>query len=382
MGGGEAPLLLPPTKRGASCARTLLAALEDTQLRPEVIHIVGVGDAELSLDFDALSQGLPPGARVVLIGPHARRGAPCEELLGPVERSGLKVSVFPQTYQRYMVVCPKAEAPQFVALFHPGLDIHFFTWYPCLKYWTDGRIPTMVTAYKRPAGMGETPELVQTLLEALVGGGGGAGLWVIEIDNPYNMEEGSFNAGYFMLLGSQGELPTRADEMYFPVYQALRKKGYPFAPRVGYLDVSSDAPISASNASLLAAVAEGALRAAKAGKDGCDDGTARDFARSVLDSTIGPGAGEVWASSSWRRSACANCGEGHDDAAWHRSVCPAVGATELCAGDAVELAHLHRDEFNGRQGTLVRFNQEKTRWIVRMDDKEALFKAVNLVRRT
>ncbi|CAK0816932.1 unnamed protein product, partial [Prorocentrum cordatum] len=66
---GVCPMLRPPSARGASCARTLLAALEDVKLRPQVIHVGGVSEAELSMDFDVLAEGLPDGARIYLIGP-------------------------------------------------------------------------------------------------------------------------------------------------------------------------------------------------------------------------------------------------------------------------------------------------------------------------
>ncbi|CAE7337316.1 sucB, partial [Symbiodinium necroappetens] len=177
-----ADFLLPKTVRGASCAATVRAALDDIGLRPEVVHFVGVGDAERSLDFEVLSKGLPPGARVVLVGPHAAgaRMEPKEELRGPVSVAGLQVSVFPQTYQRFLIHAQELEAPQLVVLFHPGLDVHYFTWYPCLRHWAETRVPVLLTAYRVPGGLGETPQTVQTFLETLVGTGGGAGLWVIE----------------------------------------------------------------------------------------------------------------------------------------------------------------------------------------------------------
>ncbi|CAJ1431582.1 unnamed protein product [Effrenium voratum] len=59
-------LMLPRSARGSSCAATIKAALEDTQLRPEVLHIVGAGDAERSMDFEVLASALPAKARVVL----------------------------------------------------------------------------------------------------------------------------------------------------------------------------------------------------------------------------------------------------------------------------------------------------------------------------
>eukprot|EP00439_Symbiodinium_sp_Y106_P007278 s9070_g1.t1 len=56
-----------------------------------------------------------------------------QELRGPVSVAGLQVSVFPQTYQRFLIHAQELEAPQLVVLFHPGLDVHYFTWYPCLR---------------------------------------------------------------------------------------------------------------------------------------------------------------------------------------------------------------------------------------------------------
>ncbi|CAE6925965.1 unnamed protein product, partial [Symbiodinium sp. CCMP2456] len=108
------------------------------------------------------------------------------------------------------------------------------------------------------------PEEVQTFLETLVGTGGGAGLWVIEEENPHCIEDGAFNAGYFVTLGSQGALPVLAEEMYWPIFQALQKIGHPFAPRVGprwyfrgYLDLDDEpSQVSPENLSLLSAIAE------------------------------------------------------------------------------------------------------------------------------
>lgn len=371
----------PPTARGASCTNTILAALQDTQIRPEILHIVGASEAEFSINWALLAKGLPSGARIVLIGPHiiVKDGASREDLLGPAERFGLQISVFPQTYQRYMVVCHQAEAPQFVVLFHPGLDIHYFTWYPCLKFWVDSRIPVLITAYKRPQAMGETPALVKTFLETLVGAGGGAGMWVIEEENPHSADEGAFNAGYFVILGSEGTLPLRPEEMYFSLFQALHKEGYPFAPRVGYLDTEDDGQLlDVRNPRVMAAIAEGAIRGASVGVDACDDATAKTFAKTVLDSVLGYGSGETWQKLAFERAVCENCGEGYDDAEWHRSLCPAMSVLELKPGDHIRLANLHKEAYNGREGVLVHFNRQKHRWVVSMDGKEALFKAANI----
>jgi len=374
-------LLRAPTAKGLSCTRTLLAAFEDTQLRPEVLHIVGVSEAELSIDFDALAGGLAPGARVVLVGPDLA-GESDTQLLGPELRNGLSVYIFRQTYQRYMVQCHEAEAPNFVALFHPGLDIHYFSWYPCLRHWTMNRIPVLVTAYSMPDGIGEKPSTVKALLETLVGTGGGAGMWVIEEDNPANADDGCFNAAYFVVLGSQGELPVLPEELYFALFRGLQAVGHPFAPRVGYLDVGEEAMVSASSPRLLAAIAEGAMRGATVGEDGCDDATARDFAVTVLDQALGQGAGDVWRKAGVQRPRCENCGDGFDSERWHRSICPAVGKTPLRTGDQVRLAFLQRKEYNGREGTLQEFNKAKERWVVRMGEKDALFRAVNLEKMT
>ncbi|CAK8988109.1 Hypothetical protein SCF082_LOCUS1252, partial [Durusdinium trenchii] len=180
-----------------------------------------------------LSDALPSKARVVLVGPHGlgAAAAPKEELLGPYSCCDLEVCVFPHTYQRFMI--QEFEPPQLVVLFHPGLDVHYFTWYPCIRQWTEQKIPLLITAYRVPGGLGETPQTVRTFLECLVGTGGGQGLWVLEEENPHVAENGSFNAGYFVSLGSQGALPIQAEEMYWPLFQALGKIGHPFAPRVG-----------------------------------------------------------------------------------------------------------------------------------------------------
>jgi len=379
-------MLRKPTAKGLSCTKTLLAALEDTKLRPDVIHIVGVSEAEFSMDFALLATKLPAGARVVLIGPDMTK-AEREELLpdekpGPSvgEEHGLNISVFTSTYQRYMVHCHKAEAPNFVALFHPGLDIHYFAWYSCLRYWTMANVPVMVSAFAMPEGIGETPQTVNCLLETMVGAGGGVGLWVNEVDNPHSAEDGMFNGGYFVILGSQGTLPITADEMYFPLYQALQKCGHPFAPRVGYLDIGEKA-IAESDPQLLAAIAEGALRGARSG-DGCDEETATGFAAMVLEQALGEGSGELWKRLKGQdcisRSTCENCGEGFDKEEWHRTLCPAMGLTALHVGDRVCLANLTKVEYNGRVGVLQSFNRVKERWVVRMGDKDALFKPVNL----
>eukprot|EP00913_Durusdinium_trenchii_P027802 g26070.t1 len=102
---GMSKELLPVTAKGRSCALTLKAALEDTQLRPEVVHLVGCGDAERSMDWQVLSDALPSKARVVLVGPHGlgAAAAPKEELLGPYSCCDLEVCVFPHTYQRFMI---------------------------------------------------------------------------------------------------------------------------------------------------------------------------------------------------------------------------------------------------------------------------------------
>lgn len=374
-------LLRPPTSRGVSCAKTLLAALADIEMKPDVIHIVGVSEAELSMDFALLAESLPAGARIVMIGPDC--GSAHEELLGPEDNHGLSMSFFSSTYQRFMVQCHQAEAPSFVALFHPGLDIHYFAWYPCIRYWTMARIPVLVTAFSMPESIGETPSTVKVVLETLVGSGGGAGMWVVEEDNPHKADGGMFNGGYFVILGSQGTLPVRPDDMYFSLYQALQQVGHPFAPRVGYLDVGEKA-IAESDPKLLAAIAEGALRGAKCGADGCDDETANEFAKAVLEQALGPGSGELWSRLLGQecviRAECPDCGDGFDEEKWHRSICPAVGKTSLSVGDNVRLAHLQNAEYNGRSGVLQRFNRDKERWVVRLGEKDALFKALNLER--
>lgn len=232
--------LLPVSERGASCTLTLLAAVQDTGQNPELVHIVGAGEAELAMDFDLLAQHLPRSSQVILVGPHAR-GKSCsacptpeeEVLLGPFAfKDGMTVSVFPSTYQRYLAQNPQSETPKFVGLFHPGLDIHYFSWYSCLKYWTDAHIPVMVSAYKVPGGYGESPPVVQKFIETLVGSGNGQGMWVMEPENQFSVELGSFNAGYFVFMGSEGVLPLDPAEMYLPLYQALNAVGHPFAPRV------------------------------------------------------------------------------------------------------------------------------------------------------
>lgn len=316
--------LKEPTARGLSCAKTLLNALRDTELRPEVFHIVGVGDAELSMDFALLAKNLPAGARVFLIGPGAG-GLTREELLGPEDRDGLQVYLFPQTYQRFMATNTTAEAPEFVALFHPGLDIHYFSWYPCLRFWARARVPVMTTAYKIPGTNAERPETVQKILETLMGTGGGAGMWVADAENDFRADDGAFNAGYFVTLGSMGELPKSPDEMYVSLLMALKELSFPFAPRVGYVAYSdSDTGFEVAQASpnLLAAIAEGAMRGARTADD-IGEAEARDFAVMVIDLALGTGAGAAWQKSDHKRKICKECGEGYDDYETHQSVCSA-----------------------------------------------------------
>ncbi|CAE8655522.1 unnamed protein product, partial [Polarella glacialis] len=249
----------------------------------------------------------------------------------------------------------------------PGLDVHYFTWYPCLRHWTENKVPLLVSAYCVPGGLGEKPTTVKTFLETLVGVGGGAGMWVIEEDNPHTVEDRSFNAGYFVVLGSEGALPIGAEEMYWPLFQALQKVGHPFAPRVGYLDVEEDqVKVNCENLALLDAIAEGAVRGAMAGLDGADEETASNFAVQILDQVLGPGAGRNWRLSAVagnKRPCCAQCGEGFDSEAWHRSICPAMGRSgPLAAGDPVQLAGLQAAELNGKEGILQSFDRGKQRW--------------------
>eukprot|EP00971_Amphidinium_carterae_P216181 4291090-Amphidinium_carterae.1 len=42
--------------------------------------------------------------------------------------------------------------------------------------------------------------------------GNGAGVWVMEDDNPHTAEEKSFNAAYYVTLGSEGSLPVLAED--------------------------------------------------------------------------------------------------------------------------------------------------------------------------
>ncbi|CAJ1393910.1 unnamed protein product [Effrenium voratum] len=334
------------------------------------------------MDFEVLASALPAKARVVLVGPHAVGAGkePSEELLGPELRADLEVSVFPQTYQRFMACQEDLPPPQLVVLFHPGFDVHYFAWYSCLRHWAEQRVPVLATAYRVPGGLGETPQTVRAFLECLVGTGGGAGLWVMEEENPHAIEEGSFNAGYFVTLGSQGALPVLAEEMYWPLYQALQKLGHPFAPRVGYLDLEHEqGKVSSKNLNLLAAIAEGAMRGAQAGEDGADEEAARGFAAMVLDQVIGAGAGQTWLDSGFVREACPSCGAGFDSREWHVSVCPAAGKTALRAGEEVLVVGLEKvPQLNGQRGELRRFVRPKERWVVAVKGREALFKAANL----
>ena len=66
---------------------------------------MGCGDAERSLDFEVLKGVLPWRARIILVGPHAlgAKAMPKEELFGPVEHGDVLLSIFPHSYQRYMV---------------------------------------------------------------------------------------------------------------------------------------------------------------------------------------------------------------------------------------------------------------------------------------
>ena len=65
-------LARPPTPRGVSCARTLAAALEDTQLRPSVVHVVGAADAELEMDWAVLRPLLADSFAASSLLQHAR----------------------------------------------------------------------------------------------------------------------------------------------------------------------------------------------------------------------------------------------------------------------------------------------------------------------
>eukprot|EP00971_Amphidinium_carterae_P187783 3727155-Amphidinium_carterae.2 len=47
-------------------------------------------------------------------------------------------------------------------------------------------------------------------------------------------------------------------------------------------------------------------------------------------------------------------------------------------GDVVELANLHKDELNGREGVLKSFDRLKQRWVVMLDGRPALFRSANL----
>ena len=42
------------------------------------------------------------------------------------------------------------------------------------------------------------------------------------------------------------------------------------------------------------------------------------------------------------------------------------------------LAALQKAEYNGREGVLDRFDRQKQRWVVSLDGRPALFRAVNL----
>mmetsp|Transcript_38766 Transcript_38766/g.58038 ORF Transcript_38766/g.58038 Transcript_38766/m.58038 type:complete len:286 (+) Transcript_38766:49-906(+) len=280
------------------------------------------------------------------------------------------------------MVCSTSPAPELAVLFHPGLDIHYFTWYPCIKFWADRRIPMLATTYNRPEGTGETPQVVETILESLLGrmdSDPPGGLFVMESENPHRIEDGSFNAAYFAACGSGGSLPAQPEEMYFPVFQALQKMGYPFAPRVGYLDVETDPQaMNPTNSKLLAAIAEGALRAARSGEDGCDEETAQDFAMRVLDEVLGPNTGLAWKQNPATRQVCPQCQEGFDSKQWHRSVCPAMGINELKVGDKVTLARLPRSEENGLPGTLKAFDLSAQEWVVEIGGQEVQLKPWNL----
>ena len=232
---------------------------------------------------------LPPTdrARAAVLGPEMRGGERGDD--------GVAVSVFPHAYQRFAARA-EFEPPELVALFHPGLDIHYFAWYALLREWALAGVPVLVTAYAVPGGAGESPAVVRTLLEALVGGGGGAGMWVYELDNAERAADaGSFNAGYFVVKGSQGALPARAEEMYFPVFEALRRARPGIRSRrawaistspttaratvdgaAGFMRAAAadaraggGARGAAAPPRLLAAIAEGAYRAATVGADGC-----------------------------------------------------------------------------------------------------------------
>ncbi|CAK9058122.1 unnamed protein product [Durusdinium trenchii] len=128
---------------------------------------------------------------------------------------------------------------------------------------------------------------------------------------------------------------------------------------------------------LLSSIAEGAMRGAMAGADGTDEETAKAFAVKVLDQVLG--AGSAWASSGFTRASCPSCGEGYDSEAWHLAVCPAAGRQMLRPGDEVRVFGLEKlPQLNGKVGQLQRFVNAKQRWVLRVEEKDMLFKASNL----
>eukprot|EP00913_Durusdinium_trenchii_P002712 g2510.t1 len=134
---------------------------------------------------------------------------------------------------------------------------------------------------------------------------------------------------------------------------------------------------------------DGAMRGAMAGADGTDEETgelgesnheeetAKAFAVKVLDQVLG--AGSAWASSGFTRASCPSCGEGYDSEAWHLAVCPAAGRQMLRPGDEVRVFGLEKlPQLNGKVGQLQRFVNAKQRWVLRVEEKDMLFKASNL----
>lgn len=377
--------MLTPSERGRSCAATIGQAVEDASLKPCVIHVVGTSEAEVSMDWAVLSQKLPQSARVYLIGPHAagrnessknQSGIGEESLIGPAHIHGLQVYLFPHTYQRFLAVCHSTGPAELAVLFHPGIDIHYFAWYPCIKEWVDAKIPVLFTSYKRPVGLGERPETVRIAVETLIGRGETSGLIVAEERNQHAADKGVFNAGYFVFKGSSKSLAPSADKGYFELFEALRRVDYPFAPRVGYIDAAEE-QLAFEDPRMLASIAEGAVRAAKAA--GCDEVSADKFARFVLDSVLGEGAGAAWKESGVQLPRCTDCGEGYCSELCHKSICPAVGTTELHRGDEVQLAHFSVEALNGRRGVLAEFDSSKQRWAVELNGRRTLFKSANLV---
>ncbi|CAE7747239.1 pntA, partial [Symbiodinium sp. CCMP2456] len=93
---------------------------------------------------------------------------------------------------------------------------------------------------------------------------------------------------------------------------------------------------------------------------------------------VGSGAGAAWLAKGNSRQMCPNTGEGFDSIEQHLSICPAVGRVPLYAGDEVRLARLTAAQLNGKVGVLQHFARDRQRWVVRLDGRDALFKAANL----